>query len=320
VTDLERALECMRENREALLSTISRLDREEMERSRPGGWAVGRVLEHVIESEQAYARVLAHLCGRTAPELRVTAPRDAADAGEMLAAARDAALAMVDGIVDEVLYKLARLGHEEYSALSVLENIAAHDEDHRRQIVELLGARAASRPVTAPTGTEIRAARASDLPELTEIYNHYVVHTPATFDLERYTVEGRRPWFEQFGASGRHRLLVSEREGAVTGYAASHQFRAKAAYDTTVETTIYLHADACGEGTGTALYSALFDAIAGEDLHMAVAGITLPNAASVALHERFGFTRVGVLRGVGRKFGQYWDVAWYEKPLTRPNA
>lgn len=103
--------------------------------------------------------------------------------------------------------------------------------------------------------------------------------------------------------------------GAVLGYAGTHHFRDKAAYDTTVEATVYLAPEATGRGIGPALYAALFDSLRGEDLRVAVAGITLPNEASVALHERFGFSRAGVMHEVGRKFGQYWDVGWYERTL-----
>src|ERR1051325_184374 len=84
----------------------------------------------------------------------------------------------------------------------------------------------------------LRPAVRDDLPRLTEIYNHYVIHTPITFDLEPYTVERRVTWFEQFALTGRHRLLVAEENGLVIGYAGTTQFRVKPAYDTTVETTI----------------------------------------------------------------------------------
>ncbi len=160
---------------------------------------------------------------------------------------------------------------------------------------------------------EIRPATEDDRPAIVAIYNHYVTHTPITFDLEPFTVEQRTPWFDQFAPTGRHRLLVALSSSGVCGYAGSHQFRTKAAYDTTVETTIYCAPDATGRGIGRALYRALFDAIANEDLHMSVAGITLPNEASVALHRAFGFTLVGVMHDVGRKFDRYWDVGWFER-------
>jgi phosphinothricin acetyltransferase len=174
-------------------------------------------------------------------------------------------------------------------------------------------------PRTDPTTAAItlRPARETDLPRLTEIYNHYVINTPITFDLDPVTVDQRRPWLAQFAESGPHRLLVAEDAGLVIAYAGSHQFRTKKAYDTTVETTIYCAHDHTGRGVGPALYTALFEALRGEDLRMVIAGITLPNPASVALHERFGFTPAGVMHQVGRKFGRYWDVGFYEKPLVK---
>ena len=110
--------------------------------------------------------------------------------------------------------------------------------------------------------------------------------------------------------------LVAEHEGKSIGYACSMPFRAKQAYDPSVETSIYLAAPWTGRGLGRRLYAALFTALAGEDVHRAYAGITLPNAASVSLHEKLGFERVGLMREVGRKLGHYWDVAWYEKALA----
>ena len=159
----------------------------------------------------------------------------------------------------------------------------------------------------------IRSAREADLPRLTEIYNHYVLHTPFTFDILPLTGDDRKPWLAQFQAGGRHRLLVAERDGVVEAYAGSHPFRSKAAYETTVETTVYCAHGATRGGLGGHLYAALFAALSGEDIHSFIAGITLPNEASVRLHERCGFTLSGVMHGVGRKFGSYWDVAWYER-------
>lgn len=161
----------------------------------------------------------------------------------------------------------------------------------------------------------IRPAIRADLPRLTEIYNHYVIHTPVTFDVEPYTVERREAWFNQFGASGRYRLFVAEESGSVVGYAGTTRFRPKAAYETTVETTIYCDQRTIGKGIGARLYGTLFDALEGEDIRRIVAGYTLPNPASAALHERFGFQRVGVFTENGRKFGRFWDVAWNERPL-----
>jgi phosphinothricin acetyltransferase len=164
----------------------------------------------------------------------------------------------------------------------------------------------------------LRPAVRDDLPRLTEIYNHYVIHTPITFDLEPYTVERRVTWFEQFALTGRHRLLVAEENGLVIGYAGTTQFRVKPAYDTTVETTIYCSQEAVGKGVGRILYTALFEALGGENINRIVGGYTLPNPGSAKLHEHFGFKPVGVFSEVGFKFGKYWDVQWTERPLGLP--
>lgn len=163
----------------------------------------------------------------------------------------------------------------------------------------------------------IRTATLDDLPALTDIYNYYVVHTPITFDLQPYEPDGRRSWFDEHAGTGRYRLLVAAAaDGRVMGYATSSRWRQKAAYDTTVESSVYCRQGAVGQGIGTRLYEALFGAIADQDVHRIVAGLTLPNPASMALHERFGFTRVGQFVEVGRKFGRYWDVAWLQRPIV----
>jgi phosphinothricin acetyltransferase len=160
-----------------------------------------------------------------------------------------------------------------------------------------------------------RTAVEDDVPRLTEIYNHYVRHTAVTFDLEEWTVDRRLKWFEQFAPIGRHQLIVAEENGTALGYAGTTRFRVKAAYDPTVETTIYCAHEAVGRGLGAILYRALFEALAQEDVHRLVAGYTLPNAGSEKLHQQFGFKPVGIFTDVGRKLGKYWDVMWMERPL-----
>lgn len=316
-SDLERALADMAAARRDLLALVSGASAGDLARSRPGGWTLGRVLHHIIESEATYAKLLAHQCGRAAPEIDARPPADGADAVARLAVTRAAIEALADGIDDETLYRLVRFGHEEYSPLSVLENVASHDRDHQAQIAELMPvAEAAPHVAQTPGDVSIRPATIDDLPRLTEIYNHYIVHTPTTFDLEPFSVEQRRTqWFDNYAETGPHRLLVAQREGVLLGYASSSRFRPKHAYETTVEMTILSEPEAVGLGIGQRLYEVIFDLLRGEDVHVAVAAITLPNDASCALHERFGFRRVGVLREVGRKFGQYWDVAWYERRM-----
>lgn len=168
---------------------------------------------------------------------------------------------------------------------------------------------------------EIRPARESDLPELVRIYNHYVSDTHVTFDIEPLGVEQRRPWFDTFSESGPHRLFVASEGEHLAGYASSGRFRPKPAYDRTAETTIYLAPDCTGRGLGPRLYGHLLDTLATEtDVHLALGGIALPNPASIALHERFGFRPVGTFHEVGFKFGKHWDVRWYEKNLSDGGA
>ncbi|AWW39095.1 GCN5 family acetyltransferase [Streptomyces sp. AS58] len=167
------------------------------------------------------------------------------------------------------------------------------------------------------TAVQVRPGVEDDLRALTDLYNHYVRETPITFDTVVFTPAERRSWLLSHLEDGPHRLMVATDADTreILGYATSSAYRAKPAYDTSVEVTVYVAPHAAGRGTGTALYEALFEALSGEDLHRAYAGIAQPNEASTRLHERFGFRHVGTYREVGRKFGRYWDVAWYEKDL-----
>ncbi|GAC1476584.1 MAG: GNAT family N-acetyltransferase [Candidatus Dormibacteraceae bacterium] len=167
----------------------------------------------------------------------------------------------------------------------------------------------------ANPNVEVRPATATDLSAINDIYNQYILEAHYTFDLEPWTIDARREWFTHYSPSGRHRLLVAVADGQVIGYATSSRYRPKAAYDVTVETSIYLAPESVGRGAGSRLYRELFKILEGEDVHRANAGITLPNPASVALHERFGFKRIALFTEQGRKFGRFWDVAWFEKPL-----
>jgi phosphinothricin acetyltransferase len=162
---------------------------------------------------------------------------------------------------------------------------------------------------------EIRRATEADLGALNDLYNHYVRQSHATFDINPVTPEWRAEWFTHYGPTGRYRLLVVAEGDEVLGYASSSRLRPKQAYETSIETSIYLAPETAGRRLGTKLYSALFESLMGEDIHRAYAGITLPNPASVRLHERFGFKQVAYYTEQGRKFGRYWDVAWFEKEL-----
>jgi phosphinothricin acetyltransferase len=171
--------------------------------------------------------------------------------------------------------------------------------------------------VTERAEVQVRPGVEGDLAALTDLYNHYVRETAITFDTETFTPEERRPWLLSHPEDGPYRLMVATDTDSprILGYATSSPFRPKAAYGTSVEVTVYVAPDAGRRGVGTLLYKALFEALSGEDLHRAYAGIAQPNEASARLHEHFGFRYVGTYREVGRKFERYWDVAWYEKEL-----
>jgi len=161
----------------------------------------------------------------------------------------------------------------------------------------------------------VRAATERDLEALNDIYNAYVVASHATFDLAPWSAESRLTWFRDHG-DDRYLVFVSVTDGSVTGFASSGRYRPRAGYETTVETSVYVSPGHVGRGLGASLYSALFDALAGQDLHRALAGVTRPNAPSVALHRRFGFRPVAHFTEQGRKFGRYWDVDWFERALA----
>ena len=164
------------------------------------------------------------------------------------------------------------------------------------------------------SGVLVREATEGDLPSITGIYNHYVRTSPATFDLAPVSLENRRLWMTQY-PGGRHLLFVSTDGATVTGYATSGKVREKPGYLVSVETTVYVHPEHVGKGLGKSLYAAIFSALASEDVHRAYAAIVLPNPASIALHEHFGFKPAGLFREIGRKFDRYWDVQWFERTL-----
>ncbi|MDE2134470.1 MAG: N-acetyltransferase [Alphaproteobacteria bacterium] len=163
--------------------------------------------------------------------------------------------------------------------------------------------------------TVIRRAERDDLPALLAIYNHYIVHTPATFYIKPHSLAQRRAWLDTFAPTGRHQCFVAAKGGEAVGWACSGRFKEREAYDISVETSVYLAPGEQGKGLGRRLYQALFEALAREDVHRAFGGITQPNEASVGLHLAMGFTHVGTYREVGRKFGRFWDVAWYGRAV-----
>lgn len=161
----------------------------------------------------------------------------------------------------------------------------------------------------------IQPATEADLPTIVGIMNFTAENSIATFDTRPISVAERRDWFAHFASTGPYRAFVARDGDQVLGYTCSQHYRAHEAFRETVEVSIALNAAARSRGIGTLLYSALFDSLADEPVHVVVSGIALPNDASIALHRKFGFTDVGVFREYAVKNGQYISSLWMQRFL-----
>ena len=164
----------------------------------------------------------------------------------------------------------------------------------------------------------VRPATADDAAACAGIYAPYVCDTAITFETEVPSTA------EMAGRIAAHRSshawLVLERDGGIAGYAYAYGFSPRPAYDWSCETSIYVAPATRGSGVGPALYGALLPLLAERGYRRAFARIALPNPASIAFHERFGFTQSGVLRRVGWKLGAWHDVAYLQRDLGDPTA
>ena len=164
----------------------------------------------------------------------------------------------------------------------------------------------------------IRLARGDDAPAIAAIYAPYVSETPISFELVPPT--GGEMANRIAKTLTRYPWLVAEIADAVVGYAYASQHRERAAYQWAADVSVYLHKDQHGRGIGRALYTALFAMLRAQGFINVYAGIALPNAASVALHEAMGMSPVGVYRRVGYKMGAWHDVGWWQGLLREPAA
>lgn len=153
----------------------------------------------------------------------------------------------------------------------------------------------------------IRDAAIDDAPAIRDIYNHEVLNGTGTLDIEPRSLESQRAWLLE--RSGAHRVLVAEVDGVVAGFASLSPFKTRAAYQTSVENSVYVAPDRQGEGIGSVLLVAIVDAAREHGFHTVIARIGGGNDASVALHQKLGFELVGVEREIGRKFGRWLDVS-----------
>jgi len=174
----------------------------------------------------------------------------------------------------------------------------------------------------------IRPATAADAAALAAIYNHYVRHSVVTFETDVVTEAHMRARLAHLATAGLPWLVAVEPQDhdadAVVGYAYASTFKERAAWRHCLETSVYVAHDAHGRGLGRALYTELFAQLAAlsaeqsphAPIHTLIAGIALPNPASVALHEAMGMEPVGVVRQGGRKFDHWIDVGYWQLVMT----
>ncbi len=165
------------------------------------------------------------------------------------------------------------------------------------------------------TQATIRSAHPQkDAEACAAIYAPSVEGSPTSFEERPPDADEISARIERISAT--HPWLVAEREGEILGYAYACEHRSRPAYRWSVEVSVYVSADHHGKGHGRRLYESLFDDLRERGFRMAYAGITLPNEASVALHEKLGFEPIGVYRRIGWKAGAWRDVGWWQLELS----
>jgi L-amino acid N-acyltransferase YncA len=163
------------------------------------------------------------------------------------------------------------------------------------------------------TEPQLRSATRADLPAINAIYNHYVLHSNCTYQTVPTTEQEREAWFDAHGE--KHPVIVAEQDEAVIGWGSLSRFHLRQAYDHSVEDSIYLHHEHCGRGLGAAFLKELLRRAKELGHHTVLGGIDSSQAASIALHEKFGFVKVSHLKEVGFKDGRWLDVVWMQMML-----
>lgn len=161
----------------------------------------------------------------------------------------------------------------------------------------------------------LRSATDADLPDILEIYNDAVLHTTASYDYEPHTLAMRQAWYAAKVDQG-FPIFVAERQGRVVGFSSFGPFRAWAAYQYTVELSIYIAASDRGRGVGKQLMKPLIEAARAMNIHAMVAGIDANNEASLRLHRCFGFQEVAHFPQVGYKFDRWLDLKFLQLLLS----
>ena len=161
---------------------------------------------------------------------------------------------------------------------------------------------------------KVRDIQKSDIPSVVSIYNYYIENSVATFEESRLSDSEMEKRINQVHTDG-GRWLIASNGSDITGYAYSGIWQRRSAYRNSVEVTVYVSKDHLSKGVGKALYSELFRDPSTRSKHAIVAGITLPNPASIALHESFGMKKVAHFSEVGFKFDKWLDVGYWQLVL-----
>jgi phosphinothricin acetyltransferase len=157
----------------------------------------------------------------------------------------------------------------------------------------------------------LRPATPADAAAIASIYNHYVLNTIVTFEEEAVSAAEIAQRIQEVQAAGRP-WFVWDENGRILGYSYASGWKSRCSFRYSLETTVYLDQTFTGRGLGTKLYTALIDALRAAKFHALIGGISLPNEASVALHEKLGFKKIGHFQQVGYKFDQWIDVGYWE--------
>ncbi len=160
----------------------------------------------------------------------------------------------------------------------------------------------------------IRPAAKGDLAAITAIYNDAIINTTATFDTEPKSEQEQNAWFEAHG--NQYAVLVAERDGCVIGWASLSRWSDRCAYSSTAEVSLYIESDQRGLGTGRKLFEAVLLEGQKSGLHTVIARMVEGNMPSIHICRSLGFTDIGVMKEVGRKFGRLLDVVLMQKIYT----
>lgn len=156
----------------------------------------------------------------------------------------------------------------------------------------------------------IRNITVNDAQAICDIYNYYILNSISTFESQPLSVNEIIKRIKRI--TEKYPWIVHEEEGRLLAYAYADEWKSRKAYKHTVESTIYLKSGESGRGIGKKLYTFLLDELTKIDIHAVISGISLPNEASVALHEKLGFEKIAHFKEVGNKFDKWIDVGYWQ--------